>query len=105
MSLSNLLIGSDYGAGQRDIFGEFIDPTTGNPTTDSFVGFWALSGPGSDNLSDQVSLTVFGRDGQVLGQSFPSPDVQFDYLSVSVPGIASFRFDARPGLEVMDDFS
>lgn len=100
----NLLIGSDLD-GMNDVSGAFVDSLTGSPRRASFVGLWAVSGPGNDTLSPGLCLSAFDPSGVVIGQSFPPPGAQFAYLSVCAPNIATFTLSAGGLFDALDDLA
>ena len=54
------------------------------------VSIWLLSGPGPDLLGNNgvgSYLRAFDVGGVQIGEDTPAPDVQFDQLSISAPGI------------------
>lgn len=83
----------------------FVDPLTQAPTTVDSVTVNVSSGPGPDLLSSNVVLTAYDADGNVLATDPANTSLQFDTLSVSVPGIASVTMPAGPDLDCYDDFT
>ena len=53
---------------------------------DSF-SIWALSGHGPNVLSSGMYIRAFNAANAQIGEAIPNPSLQFDLVSISVPGI------------------
>ena len=53
----------------------------------SYVSIWALSGPSGDLLNAPMWIRAFDSNNQQIGEDNIDPSLQFDFLSISAPGI------------------
>ena len=83
----------------------FVDPVTFGPATTTFVQVNVSSGPGPDLLSSNVALIAYDMDGNVIATDPGDTTLQFDTLSVSIPGIARVEMTAAGDLDCYDDFT
>ena len=58
----------------------------------SAASIWALSGPSADLLNAPMYMRAFDGSGNQLGEDDADPSLQFDFLSVSAPGIRRLDF-------------
>lgn len=82
----------------------FVLPGSAVPTTVERVSVFFLSGPGADPLNTGISLVAFDATGLEIARATATTGVQFERLSVDVPGISSVIMEATSLLEVFDDF-
>lgn len=87
------------------VVARFVDPTTQDPTTTDSVTVNVSSGPGPDLLSSNVALIAYDADDNVIATDPGDTSLQFDTLSVAVPGIAKVEMPAGSLLDCYDDFT
>ncbi len=82
----------------------FVDPGTGLPSTTDYVNVGVSSGPGPDPLSSDCVLIAFDESANQIAIDWANSSLQYDYLTVSVPGISWVKMVVGPLKEIWDDF-
>jgi hypothetical protein len=102
---SPIAIKGSSGLANISVIATFVDPASGQPATTSFVQVVACSGPGGDTLSYNVALKAFNSSNIQIAEDLADTTQQYDWLSVSAPGIAKVVMVAGPDLEIFDNFT
>ncbi|MBI3414497.1 MAG: HYR domain-containing protein [Verrucomicrobia bacterium] len=72
----------------------------------SAVSIWALSGPGPDLLNAPMWIRAFDASGTKIDEDNIDPTLQFDFLSITAPGIRRLDlFSPLPNNDVWDNLS
>ena len=101
---SPIAIKGSSGLANISVIATFFDPASGQPATTSYVKVVACSGPGDDPLSSNVALNAYDSSGILIAQDLADTTQQYDWLSVSTPGIAKVVMVAGPLLDMFDNF-
>jgi PKD repeat protein len=102
-SLPKAIAGSS--GAEKGVYAEFVDPVTGYQATMDYVKVGVSSGPGADTLSDNVALIAYDSSGIEIDTDLPDTSLQYDYLTVSAPGIAKVQMVAGNKYDIFDDFT